>query len=121
MWYQSRASSPQHIEHKYTPGASSPQLKEQKLMRHQALNVLSINTLPGHQALNLKSKSSQGIKPSIQTKANGNLTQLSTTFMFTPKANSKQKRVKKMQERETGRAVREQLGKSPFFTPKSQF
>jgi len=29
--------------------------------------------------------------------------------MFTPKANSKQKRVKKMQERETGNAVKEQL------------
>ncbi|KEH15240.1 hypothetical protein MTR_1662s0010 [Medicago truncatula] len=55
---------PQHIEHKYTPRASSPQLKEQNLTGHQALNVLSINKLPGHQALNLKSKSSQGTKPS---------------------------------------------------------
>ncbi|KEH33655.1 hypothetical protein MTR_3g450140 [Medicago truncatula] len=42
----------------------------------------------------------------IKTKATGKLTQLSTTFMFTPKANSKQKRVKKMQEHETGHAVR---------------
>jgi len=33
--------------------------------------------------------------------------QLSKTFMFTPKANSKQKSVKKAQERETGNAVRE--------------
>ncbi|KEH43525.1 hypothetical protein MTR_1g095415 [Medicago truncatula] len=101
MWYQSRASNPQHIEHKYTPRASSPQLKEQKLTGHQALN-------------NQKSFSRQ-------TKATGKLTQLSTTFMFTPKANSKQKRVKTMQEHETGRAVREQLGKNPLFTPKSQF
>ncbi|KEH16701.1 hypothetical protein MTR_0111s0030 [Medicago truncatula] len=35
---------------------------------HQAPNILSINTLPGHQALNLKSKSSQGIKPSTRDK-----------------------------------------------------
>ncbi|KEH16384.1 hypothetical protein MTR_0203s0040 [Medicago truncatula] len=34
-----RASSPQHIEHKYNPRASSPQLKEQKLTGHQALNL----------------------------------------------------------------------------------
>jgi len=33
--------------------------------------------------------------------------QLSKTFMFTPKANSKQKCVKKMQERETENVVRE--------------
>ncbi|KEH33421.1 hypothetical protein MTR_3g035463 [Medicago truncatula] len=46
---------------------------------------------------------------------------ISTTFMCTPKANSKQKRVKKMQEHETGHAVREQLGKNTLFTPKSQF
>ncbi|KEH41648.1 hypothetical protein MTR_1g053290 [Medicago truncatula] len=45
-----RASSPQHIEYNYTHKASSPQLKEQKLT--------------GLQALNVKSKSSQGIKPS---------------------------------------------------------
>ncbi|KEH17373.1 hypothetical protein MTR_0019s0060 [Medicago truncatula] len=48
-----RASSPQHIEHKYTPRASRPQLKEQKLTGHQVLNVLSINTIPEHQALNV--------------------------------------------------------------------
>ncbi|KEH19916.1 hypothetical protein MTR_8g061895 [Medicago truncatula] len=45
-----RASNPQHIEYNYTHRASSPQLKEQKLT--------------GHQTLNVKSKSSQGIKPS---------------------------------------------------------
>ncbi|KEH26117.1 hypothetical protein MTR_6g445530 [Medicago truncatula] len=68
------------------------------------------------------SKSFQNQKSfSRQTKATGKLTQLSTTFMFTPKANSKQKRVKKMQEHETGRAVREQLGKNTLFIPKSQF
>ncbi|KEH37808.1 hypothetical protein MTR_2g047962 [Medicago truncatula] len=56
--------------------------------------------------------------------------------MFTPKANSKQKRVKKTQERETGDAVKVQLarrvsllavasgdgkiyGKRPVFTPKA--
>ncbi|KEH27867.1 hypothetical protein MTR_5g045385 [Medicago truncatula] len=46
----------------------------------------------------------------------GKLTQSSTTFMFTPKANSKQKHVKKTQENETGRAVREQRnsGKTHF-------
>ncbi|KEH21669.1 hypothetical protein MTR_7g014415 [Medicago truncatula] len=44
-----------------------------------------------------------------QTKATGKLTQLSTTFMFTPKVNSKQKRVKKMQEHKTGYAVTEQF------------
>ncbi|KEH31725.1 hypothetical protein MTR_4g103695 [Medicago truncatula] len=60
-------SIPQYIEHKYTPRASNPQLKEQKLTGYQALNVLSINTLSGHQALNLKSKSSQGIKPSTDS------------------------------------------------------
>jgi len=44
-----------------------------------------------------------------QTKATGKLTQLSKTFMFTLKANSKQKCVKNTQEHETGHAVREQL------------
>jgi len=39
---------------------------------------------------------------SRQTKAIGKLTKLSKTFMFTPKANSKQKHVKKMQEHEKG-------------------
>jgi len=48
---------------------------------------------------------------SSQTKATGKLTQLYKTFMFTPKTNSKQKYVKKMQERETGDAVREQLAR----------
>ncbi|KEH35077.1 hypothetical protein MTR_3g078460 [Medicago truncatula] len=96
------ASSPQRIEHKYTPRASSPQLKEQKLTGHQVIN-------------NQKSSFSR------QTKATGKLTQLSTTFMFTPKANSKQKRVKKTQEHETGCAVREQHGKNPLFTSNSQF
>ncbi|KEH33483.1 hypothetical protein MTR_3g040310 [Medicago truncatula] len=107
---------------------------------HQALNIKSINTLTGHQALNIRAKAHRASSPQlqmsmhglnnlqlgqlqqlIQTKATGKLTQKSTTFMFTPKANSKQKRVKKMQEHETERAVREQLGKNPFFTPKSQF
>ncbi|KEH29277.1 hypothetical protein MTR_4g032975 [Medicago truncatula] len=94
-------SSPQRIEHKYTPRASSPQLKEQKLTGHQALN-------------NQKSFARK-------TKATGKLTQSSTTFMFTPKANLKQKRVKKTQEHETRPVVREQLGKNPPFTPKFQF
>ncbi|KEH26108.1 hypothetical protein MTR_6g445260 [Medicago truncatula] len=80
---------------------------------------LSINTLPGQQALNLLSKGSRASIPqrveqrlqnqksfSRQTKTTGKLTQLSTIFMFTPKANSNQKRVKKMQEHETGHAVR---------------
>ncbi|KEH24384.1 hypothetical protein MTR_7g108728 [Medicago truncatula] len=106
-----RASSPQRIEHKYTPRTSSPQLKEQKLTGHQALNLKSKSS-QGHQALNNQKSFS------CQTKVTGKLTQLSTTFMFTPKANSKQKRVKKMQEHETGRAVREQLGKNSL---KSQF
>ncbi|KEH25957.1 hypothetical protein MtrunA17_Chr6g0464991 [Medicago truncatula] len=46
---------------------------------------------------------------SSQTKAIGKLTKLSKTFMFTPKANSKQKHVKKTQERETWYAVTRQL------------
>ncbi|KEH40235.1 hypothetical protein MTR_1g025765 [Medicago truncatula] len=81
---------------------------------HQALNIKSINTLTGHQTLNVKSKSSQGIKPSTsndQTKAIGKLTKLSKTFMLTPKANSKHKRVKKTQECETGYAVIVQLAR----------
>ncbi|KEH33692.1 hypothetical protein MTR_3g451010 [Medicago truncatula] len=53
---------------------------------------------------------------SRQTNATGKLTQLSTIFMFTPKANSKQKRVKKMQELETGHAVREPLAPASTFT-----
>ncbi|KEH26789.1 hypothetical protein MTR_6g073070 [Medicago truncatula] len=97
MWYESRASSPQHIEHKYTSRASSPELKEKKLTGHQALN---------------SNETKKSFSP--QTKATGKLTQLSTTFMFTPKANSKQKRVKKTQEHETGRVVRDQLGKTHF-------
>ncbi|KEH21969.1 hypothetical protein MTR_7g028535 [Medicago truncatula] len=81
---------------------------------------------PGHQAPNLIEQiGSQGIKPSTlddQTKATEKLKQLSTTFMFTPKVNSNQKRVKKIQEHETGDAVTVQLsGINPFFTPKSQF
>ncbi|KEH22397.1 hypothetical protein MTR_7g446300 [Medicago truncatula] len=36
--------------------------------------------------------------------------------MFTPKANSKQKRVKKTQEHETGHAVREILAPASAFT-----
>ncbi|KEH25358.1 hypothetical protein MTR_6g018740 [Medicago truncatula] len=48
--------------------------------------------------------------------------ELSTTFMFTPKANSKQKRVKKTQEHESGDAITVQLsGKTHFSPPKSQF
>lgn len=39
--------------------------------------------------------------------------------MFTPKANSKQKRVKKTQEHETGHAVREQLRKKTHFSPQN--
>jgi len=39
---------------------------------------------------------------SRQTKATEKLTKLSKTFMFTLKANSKQKRVKKAQEHEKG-------------------
>ncbi|KEH33612.1 hypothetical protein MTR_3g449370 [Medicago truncatula] len=46
----SKASNPQNKEYNYTHRASNPQIKEQKLTTHQALNV--------------KSKSSQGIKPS---------------------------------------------------------
>ncbi|KEH15797.1 hypothetical protein MTR_0544s0010 [Medicago truncatula] len=45
-------------------------------------------------------------KPSSQTKAIGKLTKLSTTFMFTPKANSRQKRMKKTQERKIRNAVK---------------
>ena len=42
--------------------------------------------------------------------------------MFTPKPNSKQKRVKKTQEHETGDAVTVQLsGKVTFFTQKLHF
>ena len=41
--------------------------------------------------------------------------------MFTPKANSKQKLVKKTQKHETGYAVRGALGKTPFFTQKPKF
>ncbi|KEH26080.1 hypothetical protein MTR_6g043970 [Medicago truncatula] len=48
---------------------------------------------------------------SSQTKSTGKLTQLSTTFMLTPKANSKQKRVKNTQEREIGDAVKVQLAR----------
>ena len=44
-----------------------------------------------------------------KTKDIGNLIQLSKTFMFIPKANSKQKHVKKTQERETGDVVTVQL------------
>ncbi|KEH19473.1 hypothetical protein MTR_8g461080 [Medicago truncatula] len=53
---------------------------------------------------------------SRQTESIGKLTQLSTTFMFTPKDNSKQKRVKKTQEHETGHAVRELLAPASTFT-----
>jgi len=42
---------------------------------------------------------------SRQTKATEKLTKLSKTFMFTPKANSKQNRVKKTQEHEKGYVV----------------
>ncbi|KEH33267.1 hypothetical protein MTR_3g034675 [Medicago truncatula] len=108
------ASSPQRIEHKYTLMASSPQLKEQKFTEHQAFNFWINLDLLGVFSSYLKSQKSF----SHQTKATGKLTQLSTTFMFTPKANSKQKRVKKTQTHETGRAVREQLGKNSLFTPK---
>ncbi|AES76295.1 hypothetical protein MTR_6g075600 [Medicago truncatula] len=48
---------------------------------------------------------------SSPTKAIGKLTKLSTTFMFTLKTNSKQKHVKKTQERETGDAVSVQLAR----------
>ena len=44
---------------------------------------------------------------SRQSKAIGNLIQLSTTFMFTPKANSKHKCEKKTQERKIEDAVQE--------------
>ncbi|KEH26196.1 hypothetical protein MTR_6g047530 [Medicago truncatula] len=60
-----RASSPQHIEHKYTPG-------------HQALKILSKGSrasspqrvehkyTPGHQALNLLSKGSRASSPQLK-------------------------------------------------------
>ncbi|KEH29512.1 hypothetical protein MTR_4g040380 [Medicago truncatula] len=48
---------------------------------------------------------------SRQTKTTGKITQLPTTFMFTPKTNSKQKRVKQTQERETGQAATEQFAR----------
>jgi len=73
---------------------------------------------------------------SSHSKAIINLSQLSTTFMFTPKASSKQEWVKKTQERGTGDAVTVQLarrvgllavascdrqlyGNRPVFTPKT--
>ncbi|AES80827.1 hypothetical protein MTR_7g085380 [Medicago truncatula] len=46
---------------------------------------------------------------SRQTKTTEKITQISTTFMFTPKTNSEQKRVKQTQERETGQAATEQF------------
>ncbi|KEH41559.1 hypothetical protein MTR_1g052305 [Medicago truncatula] len=46
-----------------------------------------------------------------QTKSIGKLTKLSTTFMFTPKANSKQKRVKKTQEHEIGQSATEHFAR----------
>ncbi|KEH29203.1 hypothetical protein MTR_4g028850 [Medicago truncatula] len=54
---------------------------------------------------------------SSQTKATGKLTQLSTTFMFTPKPSSKWKRVKKTQEHETGDAAIVQLSGKTHFSP----
>ncbi|KEH16108.1 hypothetical protein MTR_0328s0050 [Medicago truncatula] len=59
---------------------------------HQALNIKSINTLTGHQALNIKS---------INT----------LTGHQALNANSKQKREKKTQERETGYVVTVQLAR----------
>ncbi|KEH32651.1 hypothetical protein MTR_4g132873 [Medicago truncatula] len=72
-----------------------------------------------------------------QTKATGKLTRLSKTFMFTPKANSKQKRAKQTQEHETGSSATElspgekiirhgelnliALRNLTFFTQKSHF
>jgi len=71
---------------------------------------------------------------SRQTQTIGKLTKLSKTFMFTPKANSKQKRVKKTQEHEKGYAATRLLAVASwrrantalcrevrFLTPKTQF
>jgi len=41
--------------------------------------------------------------------------------MFTPKANSKQKHVKKMQKHETGYAVKGSSRENSIFHPKTQF
>ena len=71
---------------------------------------------------------------SRQTKATEKLTKLSKTFMFIPKANSKQKRVKKTQEHEKEYAATMLLAVASwrrantalcrevrFLTPKTQF
>ncbi|KEH15943.1 hypothetical protein MTR_0422s0010 [Medicago truncatula] len=73
----------------------------------QSQDITTSNDLLGLFSSYLKNQ----ISFSSQTKAIGKLTKLSTTFMFTPNANSKQKRVKKTQERETGDAVTVQIAR----------
>ncbi|KEH26428.1 hypothetical protein MTR_6g057595 [Medicago truncatula] len=112
-------------------------------MGRRQLNNFNNSCMTIHRQLNnswmtIHQQLNNSCNTTTQTDATGKLTQLSTTFMFTPKANSKRKRVKKTQKHGTGHAFRDLLApaskstrhgelcqialrKTPFFTPKSQF